>query len=86
MFLSSLPKGKEKASGGYSQGGSNSLFFHTAGECILPSTLCSLGVYTLLSLATMTQSACMLSGLKGPHGPFGAMTRPITNSHRMALQ
>ena len=41
VFLSSLPKGKEKASGGYSQGGSNSLFFHPAGERILPSALCS---------------------------------------------
>lgn len=42
MFLLSLPKGKEKASGGYSQGGSNSLFFHPAGDRILPSALCSL--------------------------------------------
>lgn len=42
VFLSSLPKGKEKASGGYSQGGSNSLFFHPAGEHILPSVLYSL--------------------------------------------
>lgn len=41
VFLSSLPKGKEKASGGYSQGGSDSLFFHPAGERILPSALCS---------------------------------------------
>lgn len=41
VFLSSLPKGKEKASGGYSQGGSNSLFFHPAGERFLPSALCS---------------------------------------------
>lgn len=41
VFLSSLPKGKEKTSGGYSQGGSNSLFFHPAGERILPSALCS---------------------------------------------
>ena len=39
VFLSSLPKGKEKASGGYSRGGSNSLFFHPAGERILPSAL-----------------------------------------------
>lgn len=42
VFLLSLPKGKEKASGGYSQGGSNSLFFHPAGDCILPSALCPL--------------------------------------------
>lgn len=69
MFLSSLPKGKGKASGGYSQGGSNSLFFHPAGGRILPSACCS----PAPRLAgpqrdTVPTPACF----KGPHNCFGA--------------
>lgn len=69
MFLSSLPKGKGKASGGYSQGGSNSLFFHPAGGRILPSACCS----PAPRLAgpqrdTVATPACF----KGPHNCFGA--------------
>lgn len=82
MFLLSLPKGKEKASGGYSQGGSNSLFFHPAGDPILPSALCPVFPgqwgYVLLVLPTPLQSASTLGGFKGPHSPSGALTRLIT--------
>lgn len=81
VFLSSLPKGKEKASGGYSQGGSNSLFFHPAGEHILPSALCSPGQqgYVLPSPATTAHSTHTLGEFKGPHIPFGAVMKLVAH-------